>query len=95
MEFKEMNLASNETILELIKALKERVKHAEKLTIIALSMMLIQTTVLVGGIFYFLNQFEVEIIEETMTQTVEGDNANINNIDGNNNTINHTTGGEE
>ena len=92
VDLKEMNLASNETILELIKALKERLKVAERLTIIAMSMMLIQTTLLVGGIFYFLNMFDLEVSTE-VTQTVEGTGAVINNVSGESNTVTTTLGG--
>ena len=95
VDYNDVNLASNETILELIKALKDRLKSAERLTIIALSMMLIQTIVLVGGIFYFLNCFEVKMTTETVTQSIEGDNASINNVNGNNNTITNKNGGAE
>ena len=92
MEGEKINIASNETILELIKALKDRLKSAERLTIIAMSMMLIQTTLLIGGILYFLNQFEVEVSTEytEVVQTVEGDNTSINNVNGDNNTITNT-----
>ena len=95
MDIEKINIASNETILELVKSLKSRLKTAERLTIIAMSMMLIQTTVLVGGILYFLNTFEVEMSTETITQTSEGETAIINNVSGENNSVTNELGGDK
>ena len=79
-------------VADLINTLKRRVEKAERLTIIALTMMLIQTLVLFGGIFYFLNNWEVEMTTETVEQYVEGDNTAINNIKGDDNIVSY--GGE-
>lgn len=83
----QVQLYSNETVIELVRALKKKVQSAERLTIIALMFMLLQTTFLVGGVLYFLSTFNVEMTTETIEQSVEGDNGCINNIKGDGNTI--------
>ena len=86
-----IQLCTNETILELMKMYKERLKKAERLTVIAMTMMLIQTMILVGGVLYFFSAYAVEVTDEVITeQTVEGENASINNVSGENNTITNT-----
>lgn len=90
-----INLCTNETILEMLKIYKDRLKKAERVTIIAMSMMLIQTMILVGGVLYFFSAYAVEVEDTVVTQTVEGDNATNNYIDGNGNTVTTTNGGTE
>ena len=86
-----INLCTNETILEMLKIYKDRLKKAERVTVIALTMMLIQTMILVGGVLYFFSAYAVEVTDEVITeQTVEGENASINNVSGENNTITNT-----
>lgn len=95
MDIKEVQLYTNETVLELIRGYKHMLKKAERLTIIALSIMLLQSIVLVGGVLYFFSAYAVEVTDEVITQEVVGDNASINNVEGNNNTITTTIGGIE
>lgn len=86
-----INLCTNETILEMLKIYKDRLKKAERITVIAMTMMLIQTMILVGGVLYFFSAYAVEVTDEIITeQTVEGENASINNVSGENNTTTNT-----
>lgn len=88
----DIQLLTNEIFIEVMKHQREQVKHFRNITIAVLIAMILQTTIVVGGVLYFFSAYAVEVTDEviTTTQTIEGDNTSINNVDGNNNTITNT-----
>ncbi len=75
----------NETFKGFLNLQRENRNKDRNVMIICICSMLLQTFVLVGGVLYFLNTYEIDMQTSTTTttQTVEGDNTKINNIDGN------------
>lgn len=75
----------NETFEGFLNLQRENRNKDRNVMIICICSMLLQTFVLVGGVLYFLNNYKIDIETSTTTttQTVEGDNTKINNIDGN------------
>lgn len=77
----------NETFEGFLNLQRENRNKDRNVMIICICSMLLQTFVLMGGVLYFLNTYDVEVETSTetitTTQTVEGDNTKINNIDGN------------
>lgn len=93
-QFDEIQLCTNETVIELIGVLKDRMNRNDKVTIISMCIMLLNTLIVVGGLLYFCSAFEVEVTDEyTTTQTIEGEGAVINNVDGTNNSVTNNLGG--
>lgn len=86
----DIQLLTNETFIEVMKHQREQVKHFRNITIAVLIAMILQTTIVVGGVLYFFSAYAVEVTDEVITQTVEGDNTSINNVEGNSNTITNT-----
>lgn len=79
-----IKLYSNEVVTEFMSQQKKQTQTLTKIVVGCVSALLIQTTLVVGGILYFLNNFDVavETTTETTTQTVEGNDAQINNVTG-------------
>lgn len=96
-DLEEVQLYSNMAVLSIVKNCKDQVKKANRLTIIAFSLMFIQTLGICFSILYFCNTFEIEIsTDEAVEYYVEGEgavNAVINSVSGNNNEIRNTIGG--
>lgn len=86
----DIQLLTNETFIEVMKHQREQVKHFRNITIAVLIAMILQTTIVIGGVLYFFSAYAVEVTDEVITQTVEGDNTSINNVEGNSNTITNT-----
>lgn len=85
MDIKEIQIATNETIMELMKHQKEQCKQIRNMFMTVIISFTIMIGMCVGGIMYFINTFEIETFTETTTtttQTVEGDSAEINNVQG-------------
>lgn len=100
-DLEEVQLYSNMAVLSIVKNCKDQVKKANRLTIIAFSLMFIQTLVICFSILYFCNTFDVELTtEEILEYSVDGGsegsvNAVINSISGDYNEIKNTIGGGE
>lgn len=93
MNKEELTIASNETILELLKYNKEQCKIIRKIfTTFIVAQVLIVFGILGAGL-YFLNTFEVETFQEEVV--VEGEDAQYNNIKGDNNSIVTSKGGDK
>jgi len=76
----------NETFQGFLNLQRENRNKDRNIMIICICSMLLQTFILVGGVLYFLNNYDVEVensTESTTTQTIEGDSAEINNVEGN------------
>lgn len=87
MKLEEIQLATNETIVKLINATNDKYLKMQRLTIIIVVAMLLQTMTIVGGILYFFNAYSVTVDDTYLEQSIEGDNTSINNIQGENNSI--------
>jgi len=87
LELQEIQLATNETIVKLINALNKKVVKMEKVAIISMVIMLLQTMTIVFGVLYFFNAYSVTVEDTYLEQSIEGDNTSINNINGDDNSI--------
>lgn len=76
-----IQLASNETLIQIMQHQREQNKMIRNMFVSLLISIVLIVGMCVGGAMYFLNTFEVEASTET-TQTVEGDSAQINNVEG-------------
>lgn len=75
----DQSLALVRVSMSLIKTLKE----ANKRMFVALAISLLVNLVTIAGFLYYESQWETtETITTTTTQGVEGDSAEINNVDG-------------
>lgn len=81
---REIQIATNETFHELVKQQRRTIKMMWKMTLACLIAMVMVVSMTVGGMLYFFSAYAVEVEDtvETTTQTVEGENSSIQNIEG-------------
>lgn len=83
-KIEQIQIASNETILAIMKQQKESIKTIKVMFISLLIAICVIVMSCVGGAIYFFNTFDLEATTtETTTQTVEGEGAEISNVEGN------------
>ena len=98
-EIKEKDTAINELLLQVVKNQKQTNKALVKTFIIVVICYTIILVCMIFGSVYYESQFETKetvTTERTITQTVDGENSEINNIKGNmykDNAV-HNSGGE-
>ena len=79
----DLNNSFMETFQSFINLQRENRKKDKNIVILCLCTLILQTFMVLSCILYFFNNYDIsmETTTETTTQTVEGDNANINNIE--------------
>lgn len=85
-EVKTIYEAREEVFLKSFDAVESMLKRVQKIISLVCLTFLLITIIQIGGILYFLSSYAIEV-EDTVTTTTEqiaeGDNAEINNIEGN------------
>ena len=83
-------------MIDIVKDLLDATKKQLKAIYILLAISLLCNLAIVGAFLWYESQFEYEVTTETVTtQTVDGENSSINNIEGNqyNDSSVHNEGG--
>lgn len=83
---KEKEDAMNELLLEVVKNQKRTNKSLMRAFIVVVICYTIILVSMIVGFFYYESQFETQetvTTERTVTQTVDGENSEINNVSGN------------
>lgn len=79
-----INELTNDIIVKMLEDKTRERNNLKNMVIVMASIMLMQTLLLGGGILYVLNNYEATTTTTTTTeQQIEGDSAEINNVDGN------------
>lgn len=93
--------ATNKLLLEMVKNQRDNTKNITRLFIITVVCYTVLLISMIAGFFWYESQFvytEEVVTEEVITQEVSGDDAEINNVEGNmynDNAIHNENGGAE